>query len=1032
MATERLSSRGMLLEREQALREQQAQQSLFEAQQAEQAEQERKDQETLDQLNAYIRTYDETYGIPKENIEDINKIPPNIQNADTDTRNRWVYQVRNTRLQLERYKAALERGEISGVTAQEIIADANQYGQNYSYYLIQGEHQSRSESRRESRIEKAKSAYEKNPSQENLNKLNFYTRQAGYEYPAKEEQKAGVRVVPNTPPPRRDFELSPIIAYRKDTGEIDVAESERITRAQRGETAAAPPSSALITPERQAPPSFNVISASSSLYYIPYDYREDMTFKEKAVSVVKSYPSAFISSAQELFGVGKKGYPDPIGALETFYSPFNVFSSTKTRGEITYTPADRQTASFDPSTQRFYAPSVSVREAIGQRYIYNIKEITTSEETASRELTRSIETELSPKYIEKAQARQAYYQERIDTGALTLEEAKGFYETELTDLNKGYQQEFSTQYETRYKAEVEPSLTIREQYAREMYGSYAKVNPEVSTYLTTGTLIGSSFAGAEISYLGSAAIAVSGESQFLKGVSERSPKDILIGSALFTLGSSNLIRTAGREVTKARIEVITEQQRAVREVRYPINERQYIGVYGAEANVQGVGSLKQFGTNLYTQTGTKTFSIEGSSISEIRVRDFLSPTDEFISLGSVSKVYGTGTILESGQLFPSGTLGITSERATPSLFNIRTEQVYSYQYRGGTFTKAYTGGKIKDLGYFGGETIPSEYEQTLLGSRSGALTKEKLTQLSTKDYETISLVQGRYNVQNIGKIKVTQYSPTEIEYLEQTQARTFNLGDSLKSVYGGLTPAAPSPEMELTSAPSLISKSSSVAPSLSAAEITSFAQPSVYNIPIQEEYLGTLQRQASRSRTSEFNLARSSLKIGSATSLRERQASLSELKQSELSLGKIASSSLSGQAELLGTKELNLNEQLTEGITSQGFTGRPSVSPPFGGFGFILVEPPDFPKLRGGEPYGYERPKKRKFRYTPTLAGVISGKTISKGLGGEFSGAEIRYPERRRSIRRSKRSSRIRKSRRSSNEFSMPSFSKFKLGKLKI
>lgn len=68
-----------------------------------------------------------------------------------------------------------------------------------------------------------------------------------------------------------------------------------------------------------------------------------------------------------------------------------------------------------------------------------------------------------------------------------------------------------------------------------------------------------------------------------------------------------------------------------------------------------------------------------------------------------------------------------------------------------------------------------------------------------------------------------------------------------------------------------------------------------------------------------------------------------------------------------------------------GYYGWPPIVP------FIAI--PGMPKLGGytSQKYG-GKTKKRKFKYTPTLVGVFSGKVIKKPLKGTLTGGEIRYP----------------------------------------
>lgn len=434
----------------------------------------------------------------------------------------------------------------------------------------------------------------------------------------------------------------------------------------------------------------NSISAAPQFrsYEKPYDIRDDMSFGEKVGYVFRKYTSFDFYSdvAQTLTGTGQNSqYPKPITAFTEFVSPFDIFGSTKTAGDVDVVGAYQGTGILNPETGRFEAPKKTAYDVLSEQAILN-PDIAKSGAQLSQDISSGVVGELKPRYEAEASSLAAGYQTKINTGELTLDQAQNLYSTDLSNLQSRYESEATSLYEQRIIPKIDAANAFSQRYNELIQ----PVGISPSTGITIGGLVASSFfGGSEVAALRSAyrvvsgAVAVEGIANIGEGVAEKNYLKVGIGAAMFAGGTYSLVRSISNEITISRIQDVANQRpRIISGTRTELRPNQFMDQYSYIQKTSDARAFTRETVFSEFNPTTKGFKIiSGSSETTIKTIDAWSGKDIFV--GSYRTFSGSGAILPQGSFGVSTNIpgiSIATEDFTQSLSRITLQTQYSYRF----------------------------------------------------------------------------------------------------------------------------------------------------------------------------------------------------------------------------------------------------------------------------------------------------------------------------------------------------------------
>lgn len=554
-------------------------------------------------------------------------------------------------------------------------------------------------------------------------------------------------------------------------------------------------------------PQPTTISAAPEIVQVqkPYDIRDDMTFGEKVSSVFGKYTSFdfYQGVAQTLTGTGSDGRgPRPISAFTQLVSPFDIFGSTQTRGDINIAPPGLdETGIYNPSTGRYEAPTKTGYQALNEQILLN-PDIAKNPAQLSTELSSDVVSGLQPKYQEQATSLGQSYQARIDTGELSLQQAENLYATDLSKLQGQFETEATSLYNQQIGGKIQDYADFSGRYA-DLTKSTA-IQP--STAITTGALIASSFwGGSEVAGLRAAyrvvsgAVAIEGATNLGEGISEKNYLKAGLGAAMLVGGTYSVLRSAANEVTIADIQGATSQKpRIISGSRTELRPDQYLDQYSyvqATSNAKAVTRETVFST---FNPKTNTFRItSGSSETTIKAVDYWSGKDIYV--GSYRTFTGGGAILDPGKLGIATNIpgiSIASENLVPSLSRITSQTQYSYRFVDSLQSTPLVtlGGKTETI--IGG--AESLFKDNKIFSKSGP-ANYKFYEYSGRGFKAYENVGGSYSPDTLTVLRLKgSESSVYFEPFPNTGLRgNFGGGSggsqTLTSLKSQLVPAAPLP-----------------------------------------------------------------------------------------------------------------------------------------------------------------------------------------------------------------------------------------------
>lgn len=474
-----------------------------------------------------------------------------------------------------------------------------------------------------------------------------------------------------------------------------------------------------------------VSAATGPMLDKPYDVRDSMSFGDKYASVDKNFFGGLLpggtklssesfsaglenvrDAAQQAFGAGPYQSPKPITAFGKFIDPFDVFGSTKTKGDVR-TPdiSPGGTGIYNPQTGQ-YDPWVTQRGGTGYDKIkeqaFLNPDLAKQPAQLATETARNVLGELQPQFQSRAGEIQAGYQAKINAGQLTVEQATPLYNADIASL----QSQFQSQAQDIYTSRLGPKIAASQAFSKQFADYNKALYPKISSIGTGAVLVAGGFAGGSsvaavraVSGVVNAAVAVEGGSNFYEGVANKNYLQAGLGLAAFGLGTYGALRYAANEVTIAQIEGATQQA--------PVR----VGVYRSQFNQQenmfiDRAYYKQATSSAQAYTTTETISrfnpqtrtfdvISGSSSTVGRTTDFW--TGRPFAFGSYSTYSGVGTAIPEGTLFaraPGAVADVAFEGFTPSVTKLQITNQYSYsafgsfdntvlRYSGATSTKLF-------------------------------------------------------------------------------------------------------------------------------------------------------------------------------------------------------------------------------------------------------------------------------------------------------------------------------------------------------
>lgn len=432
------------------------------------------------------------------------------------------------------------------------------------------------------------------------------------------------------------------------------------------------------------------VSAAPAITQVqkPYDIRDDMTFGQKVGSVFDKYTSFdfYQGVAQTLTGTGSDGKgPRPISAFTQFVSPFDIFGSTQTAGDLDITGVYQGTGIYNQTTGQYEAPKKTGYQKLNEDILAN-PDIAKNPVLLSQETSSNVVGELQPKYQEQATSLGQSYQARINTGELSLSQAESLYAADLSKL----QGQFETEATSLYEARIGPKIDAYSQFSGRYNDLTKSVSVAPSTAITTGALVASSFVGgSEVAALRSAyrvvsgAVAIEGVSNVGEGLQTGNYLQAGLGAAMFVGGTYSLFRSLAAEETLASIQGATGQKpRLISGSRTELRPDQYMDQFSyvqSTSNARAVTRETVFST---FNPQSNTFRITSGS-SETTVKAIDAWTGKDIYVGSYRTFTGGGAILPKGYLGANTNIAgvtIAQENLIPSLSRITSTTQYSYRF----------------------------------------------------------------------------------------------------------------------------------------------------------------------------------------------------------------------------------------------------------------------------------------------------------------------------------------------------------------